>query len=147
MTRRSVDASTLLDEMRRDRTALSERARMPRWFAPAVGLALASWVGSPAVTPGRDPVAYVVAIAAILLLVDAARRSTGVRHAGLSVRGWVVGSALLATALVLYSSSLALVSLDLSWWVVAPALVMFGAGWVGVRAMTEAAREALREVR
>jgi hypothetical protein len=64
----------------------------------------------------------------------------------LGVRGWFVGLALLLAALVLYSASLALVSLSLSWWVIAPTLVMLAAGWLGAHAMSETAREDLREV-
>lgn len=145
MTRPPVSSRTLLDEMHRDRTALRERAKMPRWFSPMVGLVLASWVGSPAVD--RDRASYVFVVVAVLLLISAARRSTGVRYARLGTRGWIAGMAVLVSALGLYSASLALVSLDLSWWVIAPALVMFGAGWVGVAGMNEAARGALREVR
>jgi hypothetical protein len=147
MTRRSVYPRTLLDEMHHDRAALSERAKMPRWFSPAVGLVLASWVGSPAVGPDRDSESYIFGLMAVLLLIEAARRSTGVRHAGLGVRGWSVGMALLVSAMGLYSASLALVSLNLSGWVIAPTLAMFGAGWMGVHAMNEAARETLRGVR
>jgi hypothetical protein len=147
MTRPSAHPRTLLDEMHRDRAALSERAKMPRWFPLAVGLVLASWVGSPAVDPDRDSASYVLAVVAVLLLVGSARRATGVRYAGMGVRGWLAGMTLLVCAMGLYSASLALVSLNLSWWVIAPSLAMFGAGWVGVHAMSEAAREELREVR
>jgi hypothetical protein len=146
MTPPSEHPRTLLAEMHRDRAALSERAKLPRWFSLAVGLVLAGWVASPAVNAGRSSMAYVFAVVAVLLLISAARRSTGVRYAGLGRRGWFVGTALLVCALGLYSISLALVSLNLSWWVIAPSLVMFSAGWVGVHAMNEAAREELREV-
>lgn len=147
MTRPPEHPRTLLAEMHRDRAALSERAKMPRWFALGVGVVLASWVASPAVNPDRDSAYYVFVVVAVLLLLDTARRSTGVRHAALGRRGWFVGIALLASAMGLYSTSLALVSLNLSWWVIAPSLAMFSAGWAGVHAMNEAAREELREVR
>jgi hypothetical protein len=133
--------------MQRDRATLRDRAKMPRWFPIAVGMVLAGWVASPAVDPDRHSGAYVFALVAVLLLLDTARRSTGVRHAALGSRGWLVGIALLAIAMALYSTSLALVSLNLSWGVIAPSLAMFVAGWVGVHAMSEAAGEELREVR
>jgi hypothetical protein len=133
--------------MHRDRATLRDRAKMPRWFSIAVGMVLASWVASPAVDPDRNSGSYAFALVAVLLLLNTARRSTGVRHAALRSRGWLVGAALLAIAMALYSTSLALVSLDLSWWVIAPSLAMLIAGWLGVRAMSEAAREALREIR
>jgi hypothetical protein len=146
MTHRPTQAQNILDELQRDRAVLSQQAQTPRWFSPAVGLALASWVGSPAVAPARDSAYYLFVVVAVLLLLGAARRSTGVRYAGLGVRGWFFGLALLLAALGLYSASLALVSLSLPWWVIAPTLAMLGAGWLGAHAMSETAREDLREV-
>lgn len=147
MTRDPTHPQTLLDELQRDRAVLSERAKVPRWFPLAVGLALACWVGSPAAGRGRDSASYLFVVVAVLLLVGAAKRSTGVRYAGLGVRGWLIGATLLITALGLYSASLALVSLNLPWWVIAPSLAMLVAGWLGVHALSESAREDLREVR
>lgn len=147
MTQPSEHPRTVLAEMHRDRAMLQDRAKMPRWFSIAVGTVLASWVASPAVDPDRTAGSYVFALVAILLLLGAARRSTGVRHAALGKGGWLTGIALLAIATALYSTSLALVSLNLSWWVIAPSVAMLIAGWAGVHAMSEAAREGLREIR
>ena len=90
-------------------------------------------MASPAFSDQTATSVYPVSLAGVLLAIFFAARTAGVRHARLRGRAvWVVVAASLV-GLVLHSTSLGLVSFDLHWWVVLPALATAGVGFGATR--------------
>ena len=133
----------VLDTLEGDRARLSARVGMPTWLAPTIAFLTAAWVASPAFSDQTATSVYPVSLAGVLLAISFAARTAGVRHARLRGRAvWVVVAASLV-GLVLHSTSLGLVSFDLHWWVVLPALATAGVGFGATRLVE---RESLAKV-
>jgi hypothetical protein len=106
---------------------------MPAWLAPTIALLAAAYVASPAIGDRTGSSAYLVTVGGIVLALYLAAHTAGVRHGRLRGRAyWIVGAAS-ASGLALYSTSLGLVSLDLHWWVILPALGAAGVGYATTR--------------
>ena len=100
-------------------------------------------MASPAFSDQTATSVYPVSLAGVLLAISFAARTAGVRHARLRGRAvWVVVAASLV-GLVLHSTSLGLVSFDLHWWVVLPAVATAGVGFGATRLVE---RESLARV-
>lgn len=130
---RDTNSRRMLEALEEDRARLSERVRMPIWLAPTIAFLTAAWVASPAVGDQAASSAYLISVGGIVLAIYLAVHTAGVRHGCLRGRAyWIVGAAS-AIGLALYSTSLGLVSLDLRWWVILPALAAAGTGYETTR--------------
>ena len=119
-------ASELLSALDNDREKLTARAITPWWIPVGFGVLGAAYVATPALPEG-GPRNFVL-VAAILLtmaMIGAYRRVTGVRASVVGVRAWIVAGLAVASTWVLISVSYALVSFELYWWVIAPAVAGF----------------------
>ncbi|GAA1176909.1 hypothetical protein GCM10009584_17970 [Ornithinimicrobium humiphilum] len=135
-------ATDLLRQLDDDRSRLADLTATP-WWAPAfLGLVVGLWVASPAV--GDRTSNYVFALVAAVVIVSVVRARTGIRLRAAGARQVSLGALWLLATLVLYSVSLALVSLDRSVWVVLPALGAAATTWAAARVSDRWAREALR---
>lgn len=137
----SDDAQATLAQLREDREALDRTTRTPAWLAPAMGLLAAGFVASPAFPSGDDGrAAYVGALVLALALTVLARRRAGRRDAPHGPRSWPLIVLLVIVTLLMFSTSLGLVSLGHAAWVVLPALVTGTAVALGLRALDRQAR-------
>jgi hypothetical protein len=135
-------ATDLLRQLDHDRSRLADLTATP-WWAPALlGLVVGLWVASPAV--GDRTSNYVFALVAAVVIVSVVRAGTGIRLRAAGARQVALGALWLLASLVLYSVSLALVSLDRPVWVVLPALGAAAVTWAAARVSDRWAREALR---
>jgi ribose/xylose/arabinose/galactoside ABC-type transport system permease subunit len=138
-----TDFRQMLDALDQDRVRLSERVGMPTWLAPTVAFLTAAWVASPVIGNQSVTYAYPISLGGIVLVIYLAAHTAGVRHGRLRGRAyWIVGAAT-AIGLVLYSTSLGLVSFDLRWWVILPALATTAVGYSATRLVE---RESLARV-
>lgn len=123
----------MLDVLEEDRARLSERAGMPTWLAPTIALLTAAWVASPAIGDRTANSGYLFGLGGIVLAIYLAVCTAGVRPGRLRGRtNWIIVAAT-AIGLALYSTSLGLVSFDLRWWVILPALTTAGVGYIATR--------------
>ncbi|WP_127127592.1 hypothetical protein [Georgenia sp. SYP-B2076] len=132
------------DTLAADRAALSERARMPSWLSPALGLITGAWVASPALFGRSDDSFGLFLYVAALVLVLGATRATGVRLHSVGARGRIAFGVLVPAGLLLYSASLALVSLELTWWSLVPSLLMAAVTFGAVRMIDHSRRSKLQ---
>ena len=133
----------ILDTLEGDRARLIARVGMPAWLAPTIAGLAAVWVASPALSDQASTSVYPVSLAGVMIAIYLAARTAGVRHGRLRGRAaWVVAAASLI-GLMLHSTSLGLVSFDLHWWVVLPALATAGVGFAATRLVE---RESLARV-
>lgn len=122
------NSQQLLDVLGEDRARLRKRVGMPAWLAPTIAVFFAAWVASPAIGEQTSSDVYLISVIGTLLAIYFATRAAGVRHGGLRGRGVGVVAVTTLIGLALYSTSLGLVSFDLRWWVVLPALAAAGLG-------------------
>ena len=138
-----TDSRQMLDALEDDRARLSERVRMPTWLAPTIAFLAAAWVASPGIGDQTLTSAYLISAGGIVLAIYLAAHTAGVRHGRLSGRAYSIVGAAGAVGLALYSTSLGLVSADLRWWAMLPALAAAGAGYAATRLVE---RESLASV-
>lgn len=124
------EAADALDALSADRDRLVSHARTPWVLLAAVGALAACWVGAAVTTtPGANyqpPTWGWLALVGALVIAHLIRRETGIRFRSMGARaGWAATGALVG-CLVLFSVSLALVSLELPWAVAVTSLVAFG---------------------
>lgn len=136
-----------LDLLAADEAVLRGRVRLPGWLAPALGVLTGVWVGSPAFTGAGDASTWFPLYVVGVVLIVGATRASGVRLKAVGVRGRVAFGLALATVLVFYSVSLALVSLGLAWWVLVPALLAAVCMVVAVRVIDASRQGVLRHGR
>lgn len=123
------EAAEMLTALSADRQRLAQQVTVPWMLMAAFGALGAWWVGSAAsAAPGahyEPPLSGWMALLGVLVVVHLVQRETGIRFRSLGARAnWMV-AAIVMTCLVLFSVSLALVSLQLPWAVVATSLAAF----------------------
>lgn len=140
-------ARDALRDLETDRAALAGRIVAPAWLHATFALVAAGYVVLPALDESiRRPMLWGLVVA-VLLLLWAHRRFTGIRPRTVGGRAWAVFAAAAAAALALYSVSLGLVASLSPWWALAPALVCFGAVWWANVAFERLTRENVRDGR
>lgn len=113
-----------------DRAALADRTRMPTWYHALVGVTAAALVLLGFVPDGWSGfVMPVVLLAWVGLMLYPPRRS------GVGTSSWSVPVLLLALAFLVVLIAVVVlanvISVEASaWWLVVPALLAFGAGWL-----------------
>ena len=113
-----------------DRAALAVRTRMPTWYHALVGVTAAALVLLGVLPEGwTSNLMPVVLLAWIGLMLYPPRRS------GIGTSSWSLPVLLLALAfligLILVIVLVNVIALETSlWWLVVPALIAFGAGWL-----------------
>lgn len=135
-------AHDLLEQLVDDRARLASLTATPWWSPVLLGLVAGLWVASPAV--GDRTTGYVLALLGAALVVFLVRTRTGIRVSAVGPRAAGLAVLWLLVTLLLYSASLALVSLGRSAWVPAPAIVAGVVTWAVVRVADRWAREGLR---
>lgn len=144
-TPRSDDAAASLEQLRADRENLDRRTQAPAWLAPALALVGTGYVASPALTSeGSSAPAYAMGLIAVVVLLEVARRQTGRKDHGPTLRQWPLLGLLLLVVLLMFSISLGLVSLGHAAWVVLPALVAGISLFLGIRSLARQAGARLR---
>lgn len=124
-----TQAAEALESLAADRDRLAQRIRVPWTLMIAFGAMGAWWVGSAATAqPGahyQPPESGWFAIVGVLIILYLLHRDTGIsfRTAGARATWALIG--VIVGCLVLFSVSLALVSLDLRWAVALTALAAF----------------------
>lgn len=123
------EAAEMLIALSADRQRLAQQVTVPWTLMAAFGALGAWWVGSAAsAAPGahyEPPLSGWMALLGVLVVVHLVQRETGIRFRTLGARAnWMV-AAIVMTCLMLFSVSLALVSLQLPWAVVATSLAAF----------------------
>ncbi len=119
----------MLDALQADRDRLVENARVPWPLLAAFGGVGAWWVAEAAsARPGEDyepQASSWLALAAVIVIAHLVRRETGIRFRAMgAAAAWAVVG-IVATCSILFSVSLALVSLGLQWAVVLTSLGAF----------------------
>ncbi|MFC8192508.1 hypothetical protein ACFUMH_12710 [Cellulomonas sp. NPDC057328] len=115
------DASALLGDLERDRTALAPHAATPDWALVAASALAAAYVALPLAGDGRSPVLLMIGAGALALVVQLRqRRLVRRRRRGVAASMPLLG--LLAVVLLLLSVSFGLVAADLHLLVAVPAL-------------------------
>ncbi|MDO5502831.1 MAG: hypothetical protein Q4G67_06610 [Actinomycetia bacterium] len=123
-------AHTSLSALDADRAALADRTRMPTWYHALVGVTAAALVLLGILPEGWTNIAMpVVLLAWVALMLYPPRRS------GIATRSWSAPVILLALAfllaMVLVIVLVNVISIEASrWWLIVPALLAFGAGWL-----------------
>ncbi|MFC4223426.1 hypothetical protein [Lysinibacter cavernae] len=121
-----IDSQELLQELAADRGRLASHAMAPRWLAPAFGFIAAAYAAGPAL-PGEytSNSILILGLLGVIALLTTAQRSTGVKLSEFSMTEWLLFTTAFLGTLGLFSVSLALVSLNLNWWVMASTLCAF----------------------
>jgi hypothetical protein len=120
-------AADILGELQADRARLAQRTQAPRWLAPGFGVIAGLYVLIPALPGDRPGTGFVTtALVVGIVMVYASRRITGIKFARFGAQAWFALAGAVIGTLALFSVALGLVSLDLHWWVVAPAAAAFG---------------------
>lgn len=126
----SEDAAALLRNLESDRQSLVDGVRFPAALMAAFGGVAAWWVATAATaSPGEGyepPVSGWLCLVAVLVIVHLVRRETGIRFRTMGLRAGLTTGVILVVCLVLFSASLALVSVGARWAVVLTSLCAFG---------------------
>lgn len=124
------EAAATLDALSADRHRLADRLAVPWALMAAFGALAAWWVGSAVTTtPGsgyEPPLAGWMTLPVALVIAHLVRRGTGIRFRALGARANGAMLAVLVACLLLFSVSLAAVSLGMAWLVGVMSLVAFG---------------------
>ena len=121
-----TDASRLLNDLAGDRASLAERMAAPGWLYPAAGLLAAIYIATPLIE--ADAVRRIAAgatIGSIAFLVWAFQIATGVKVSRAGAAAQLTLGVLVMAILVLLSTSFALASLGLNWWILLPSAAGF----------------------
>lgn len=141
-------AAALLNELAADRASLAGRLAAPGWLYLAFGVITALYVASPLIAPDSVRRAVVgLAIASTIVLVWGYQRISGVRVSRAGAPAQLTLAALVGAALLLLSTSLALASLGLHWWIAVPTAVGLGLTVILGRAFDRQYRETVRRGR
>ncbi len=125
-----AEAADALNSLTVDRDRLAQRLNVP-WALMAAFGAMGAWgVGAAATThPGahyEPPVSGWLALLGVLIVAHLVQRESGIQFRAMGGRAtWLIAAAF-ALCLVLFSVSLGLVSLNLTWAVAFPSIVAFG---------------------
>lgn len=112
-----------------DRAALADRTRMPTWYHALVGITSAALVLLGLVPDGWSNLAMPVVLAVwVGLMLYPPRRS------GVAMSSWSVPVVLLAVVFLVVLIGVVVLANVIAteasaWWLIAPALLAFGAGW------------------
>lgn len=132
---RATDAAANLRLLNEDRSTLAEAVRVPKVLLAAYG-GVAAWSVAAAATanPGTDyePSGSAwLALVAVLIITHLVQRETGVKFRKMGTRAVAAVMGIMVGCLVLFSVSLALVSLGAAWAVAATSLAAFAlATWL-----------------
>lgn len=124
-----AEAAEALDALSSDGQRLAQRAHTPWALLAALGAVAACWVGAAATTqPGAnyEPSNWGwLGLVGVLVVAHLIRRETGIRFRSMGPRaGWALAGVAIG-CLVLFSASLALTSLGLTWAVALTSLLAF----------------------
>lgn len=143
----AAEARDQLNVLGQDANALAAQTQTPWALLVAAGGALAWFVANAAATkPGLayEPSGMALApIIVLLVIVHLVQRELGVRFRRLPMRGWLIIGGITAFTLTMFSVALALVSLQLHWWVIAPIVVTWALGTWAAAAFLSSHRQAL----
>ncbi|MCK6209510.1 PAM68 family protein [Georgenia sp. EYE_87] len=124
------DAAAELHNLVTDRQALADGVRVPWSLLAGLGGVAAWWVAAAsAASPGEDyeaPTSGWLGLVAVLVIGHLIRNETGIRIRKMGGRAALATVAIVLICLVLFSVSLALVSLGATWAVVLTSLSAFG---------------------
>lgn len=137
-TTNQARAQELLGAMAQDRARLAPRMSFPSWLLPSLGAVSAAYVAGPAILDDdARQSSLLLGVLAVALLSWWARHETGVLPGRLHRTSLALQMLWLVILLAMLSTSLGLTSLDLRWWVLAPAAVTFATTlWIGRRIET-----------
>lgn len=142
------NASELLGQLETDRETLAAQATTPWWIPVGFGLVGAAYVSIPSFPEnGTRSFVLIAAVVASVALIGAYRRATGIRASAVGPKTWFVAALTVVTLLALISISYGLASLDLHWWMIAPAAVAAAAVGALSLLFTTSARERMARVR
>lgn len=139
-----AEAASALSELGADRERLAESIRVPWPLLAGFGAVAAYWVGAAATAaPGEGyepPASGLLTLALVLLLMYLVQRKTGVRFRSMGFRAALAVAGIAAACLVLFSTSLGLVSLGLPLAVLFTSAAAFGVTtWLAAVAYRSAA--------
>ncbi|MDN3495816.1 hypothetical protein QL996_07750 [Planococcus sp. APC 4015] len=141
-----MESKDILNELDADRTALAKRVKTPWWLAGGFGLMAVTFVISPAFGGNANGV-IISSVVMAIALIAVYRARTGIKIAGSGTRPWLIVLSGLVIVLALFSVSLGLASLGLSWWIALPTLAAFAAVASLTFLFTRVVRERIRHVR
>ena len=114
-----AEAASALTELGADRERLAESIRVPWPLLAGFGAVAAWWVGAAATaSPGQGyepPSSGVMILAIVLVLMYLVQRNTGIRFRSMGFHAALAVAGIAAVCLILFSTSLGLVSLGLPW--------------------------------
>jgi multidrug transporter EmrE-like cation transporter len=124
-----TDAAEYMAALSADRIELASRVRIPWALMAAFGALGAWWVASAVTTePGDDyqpPLMGWMALLGVLIVAHLVQRESGIRFRSVGGKATWVTVGIIAICLALFSISLALVTLDLSWAVAMTSAIAF----------------------
>lgn len=120
--------SKIIKQLEDDRVRIVKRKLLPMWFHPALALVAAAYTLTLAQPEGAGRNSgYFLALISTIVLIYVAQRTTGVKlnHAGFA--GFLVLAFMFIAVIMGLIVMLALLSFGHDWWIIVPALAVFGA--------------------
>ena len=142
----NTSARETLAALDADRAALAERTRMPAWYHALVGVTAAALA-----LLGVAPDTWTSNLMPVVLLAWIGLMLYPPRRSGIGTSSWSLPVLLLALgfliALILVIVLVNVIAVETSlWWLIVPALLAFGAGWLlSVTSERTVRREVTRE--
>lgn len=119
-------STDVIKQLQADRLRIAEHASLPSWYHPALVFVAVMYVVAPALSGGHEQNSgFLFALVATIVLVSIAQKKTGIKLGGGGIKRRLVSVAMLITVLIGFIVTLGLVSFELNWWAVIPALAVF----------------------